>query len=194
MNDATETIDKGDKRIEIYIDEYPQDPRENDNLDTMICLHKRYTLGDKHDYKMDDFNSWEELEAQIIKDHNPVVIERLYLYDHSGITISTSPFSCPWDSGVVGFVFVSRKNALDNWSFGKHTNNRYIRARVQKYIDASVKEYDQYLRGDVYGYKIIDNKTDEELDSCWGYFGEKYAIEEAEAICKGMEKKEVVTA
>ena len=29
----------------------------------------------------------------------------LYLYDHSGITMSISPFSCPWDSGQVGWIY-----------------------------------------------------------------------------------------
>ena len=30
----------------------------------------------------------------------------VYLYDHGGITISTSPFSCPWDSGFFGIIAV----------------------------------------------------------------------------------------
>ena len=29
----------------------------------------------------------------------------LYLFDHSGITMNTSGFSCPWDSGQVGWIF-----------------------------------------------------------------------------------------
>jgi hypothetical protein len=38
-----------------------------------------------------------------------VCIKDLYLYDHSGITISTSPFSCGWDSGQVGFIYLTRQ-------------------------------------------------------------------------------------
>lgn len=36
------------------------------------------------------------------------VILPLYLYDHSGITISTGPFSCPWDSGQVGWIYAPK--------------------------------------------------------------------------------------
>ena len=33
------------------------------------------------------------------------VLLPLYLYDHSGITMNTGGFSCPWDSGQVGWIF-----------------------------------------------------------------------------------------
>lgn len=36
------------------------------------------------------------------------IILPLYLYDHGGITISTRPFSCPWDSGQVGYIYASK--------------------------------------------------------------------------------------
>lgn len=183
MKDIVETIDgKDGKIIEIHYDIDPLSPRENDNLDIMICFHKRYNLGDEHDYKQDDFNSWDELEAQIIKDHNPIVIKKLYLYDHSGITISTSPFSCPWDSGTVGFVLISKKAALENWSAKKVSKG--LREKAEKYIEASVKEYDDFISGQVYGFIIKNKETDEELDSCWGFYGLDYIREQAEEACK----------
>jgi hypothetical protein len=38
--------------LKIVIDEDPPNPREDrDNLGRMVCWHKRYSLGDKHDYK-----------------------------------------------------------------------------------------------------------------------------------------------
>jgi hypothetical protein len=42
--------------LTIDVDENPSDPREDDNLTKMICFHKKYTLGDKHDYKFDNYN------------------------------------------------------------------------------------------------------------------------------------------
>ena len=36
----------------------------------------------------------------------------LYLYDHSGITMNTTGFSCPWDSGQVGWIYASKEDAL----------------------------------------------------------------------------------
>ena len=44
----------------------------------------------------------------LVRATDQYVILPLYLYDHSGITISTRPFSCPWDSGQVGWIYASK--------------------------------------------------------------------------------------
>ena len=42
--------------LEIIHDDEPFDPRENCNLGKMVCWHRRYGFGDKHDYdKPQDF-------------------------------------------------------------------------------------------------------------------------------------------
>ena len=97
------------KKYELKIeqDTDPMNPRKDwDNITTMVCGHRSYDLGDKHNYKQGDFNSWDEMKEQIIKDYKVLMIKPLYLYDHSGITISTSSFGCNFDSGQVGWVFV----------------------------------------------------------------------------------------
>ena len=101
------TIDK--YKIEVIHDTDPFDPREDDNLGTMICFHGSYNLGDKHDYNHQDYNGWDEMKEAIIKNEDVGVILPLYLYDHSGITIATTPFSCRWDSGQVGFIIISKE-------------------------------------------------------------------------------------
>lgn len=166
--------------IKIFQDTDPLNPRTDwDHCDTMVCFHRRYNLGDKHDWK-DSFNSWQELAEQIEKDFKPVVMLPLYLYDHSGITISTGPFSCPWDSGQVGFIFMSREEALKNWSRKRVTKK--LQDRIEKFLESSVKEYDDYLTGNVYGFEIT--KDGEDIESCWGFFGdyEKNVLLEARSI------------
>lgn len=174
-----ETIEHNGKTIEIYQDTDPINPRENDNADIMICFHNRYDLGDKHKYNSNDFSGWDALKQQIVKDYAPVAIKPLYLYDHSGITISTNPFNCRWDSGQIGFVLISRETALKE-NFSKRLTKK-IKNWANRYIDASVKEYDQYLTGDVYGY-IVKDENGEETDSCWGFYGIDYTIEEAKRV------------
>ena len=159
---------KNGNTVEIYQDDNPESPREWNNCETMICFHRRYHLGDEHDYNSQYFNSWEEFENQLIKDYDPAVILPLYLYDHSGITISTSPFSCPWDSGQVGFILMSKKAAKENWNWKCITKNR--KEQIENYLLAQVKTYNQYLRGDVYGFQVKD-KEGKDLDSCWGFYG-----------------------
>ena len=53
--------------FDIVHDSDPLNPRtEFDNITKMICFHRRYNLGDKHDYKTSDFNGWDELEERLL--------------------------------------------------------------------------------------------------------------------------------
>jgi len=177
-------------QIEILVDTDPTSPREWDNLGTMVCLHRRYTLGDSgHGYHSSDFNSWDELEKQIIKDHNPAVILPLYLYDHSGLTINTQPFSCHWDSSKVGFIYISKAKVRKEANV-KRINKELI-DWVTKQLRAEVRTYDQYLTGDTFGYKIT--KDGEEIDSCWGYYGYEEVKEQAENQLMYYKSKEVIS-
>ena len=177
----------GNYLIEIIQDEHTDCPREWDNLGKMICFHSRYNLGDKHDYQFYDYNSYDEQRKDIEKTENTCVILPLYLYDHSGITISTSPFGCNWDSGQVGWIIVSKENVRKE--FGVKRINKKLIEKVTNILEGEIKTYDQYLTGDIYGYKIfkvteceLGHEHKEELDSCWGFYGEEECMTEAEGI------------
>ncbi len=160
---------KSGNTLEVIQDGDCSHPRTDfDNLGKMVCFHSRYDLGDKTTLTSGDFNSWAELEQHLIKKEKAVVILPLYLYDHSGITIATKPFSCPWDSGQVGYIYVTREAAMIEYSTKRIT--AAIKEKILAVLQAEVKTYDQYLTGDVYGYKVKDT-DDEELDSCWGFYG-----------------------
>jgi len=166
--------------INIEVDEDPQNPREDDNLTVMACFHKRYQLGDKHNFKANDYGSTDELLAAIIKAEDPAVILPLYLYEHSGITMKTTPFDCRWDSGQVGFIWITKKAALDNWSW-KRLNKARLQ-QIKDYILADVKVYDDFISGAVYGY-TIKNPDGEEIEaSCWGFYGFDSIKEDGHAI------------
>jgi hypothetical protein len=177
---------------EIVQDTDPTDPREWDNIATMICGHKRYNLGDKHDYKQDDFDSWEEIKEQIESDYKVLMIKPLYMYDHSGITIRTSSFGCPWDSGQIGWIFIDEKKLqyITGDSSGHNETN------LEEIIEGEVKTYDKYIQGECYGYKIYEVETcslghehKTELDSCWGYYDEDDCTNEAKGIIEHYQSK-----
>jgi hypothetical protein len=155
-------------KLTVEQDESPFSPREDDNLGTMVCFHSRYNLGDKHDYKHEYFSGWDEMRKAIIKKENAAIVLPLYLYNHSGLTISTSPFSCRWDSGQVGFIFISKEKILKEYG-GKRVTKKLVE-KVTEYLISEVKTYDQYLTGDVYGFKLLNKETLDE-DSCWGFYG-----------------------
>ena len=127
-----------------------------------------------------------------------VIMLECYLYDHSGITMNTSGFSCDWDSGQVGFIYISRKNAVKEW--GKKLCTKKVVELAKKYLKGEVETYDQYLTGQVYGKRVLgpleaghtdedDDPKDEEwddereeIDSCWGYFGSDMTDEDGDMV------------
>ena len=164
------TITTKNYTLKLEHDELAESPREWDNLGKMICFHKRYTLGDDHDYRPEDYSGWDEMQTAIIKNEDAAIILPIYMYDHSGITISTSPFSCPWDSGRIGFICISKKKIREEYSVKRITKK--LIDRVTEYLKGEVETYDQYLRGDVYCFTVTNNETGEEEDSCGGFFGD----------------------
>lgn len=174
---VVKTLDlKKKKKLEIIHDEDAMSPREWDNLTTMICFHRNYVLGDITDaYVTDDYTSWNELYEDIMSRERPLVIKPLYMYDHSGITISTTPFSCSWDSGQIGYVFIS-PDKIDEMGITMWDDESwadYIK-RLEDYVEGEVKTYDAYVSGDVYGFHIVDQEGEVE-DSCWGFYGNDFA-------------------
>jgi len=186
--------------LHIVHDEDPDSPRNWDNLGTMICVHGRYNLGDVH-YKskleclqhiatslgiteiINDLDMFEEIyddEEQLedwIKSREDFVILPLYLYDHSGITMSTSSFSCRWDSGQVGYIYCSTDKILKEYG----TTDSDTLIKVENILEGEVEEYDQYLTGDVYGFKLYKVETCnkghkhlEFVDSCYGFYGDNW--------------------
>jgi hypothetical protein len=155
--------------FEIVPDESPINPRDGDNLGTMVCWHRRYVLGDAHDYRTPAAFAYE------ITPDNALLLP-LYLLDHSGLAIRTSASSfrasdpAGWDWGQVGYIFVM-KAAIREMHGVQRISNR-LHNRVLDCLRGEVQAYDQYLRGDVYGYILTDRITGEVLDSCWGFYGD----------------------
>lgn len=154
--------------LEVIQDINPESPRKWDNLGKMICFHGRYTLGDKHDYDNRDYSGWAEQKEAISKNENAAIILPLYLYDHSGLTINTTGFSCRWDSGQIGWIVISKEKIREEYSV-KRISKKLLES-VEEYLVGEVKVYDQYLSGDVYGFKEFDSEGNE-VDSCWGFYG-----------------------
>jgi hypothetical protein len=115
------------------------------------------------------------------------IILPVYLYDHSGLTLSTSPFSCPWDSGQVGYIYIPMLTARREYP---GLDGDDLRNRAIKTLKAEVEEYSAYLAGEVYGWFIKDD-VGETLDSCWGYYGYLHAEQEAKEVLQHWKAREV---
>ena len=97
------------------------------------------------------------------------VILPLYLYDHSGLSISCShsyPYNDRWDAGQVGWIYAGHDKIKKEYGA---VNEKTLKQAKQLLI-SETETYDNYLRGECYGYVI--EKDGEEVDSCWGFMGD----------------------
>ena len=177
--DAIETFETEKETLNIYIDESPESPREWDNMGMMICSHGRYDLGDKHEIDFKDYSGWDEAKEAIIKKYDVAIILPLYLYDHSGITIATTPFSCRWDSGQVGFIIVSKKKLREEYKVKRISKE--LLEKAKSILINEVDIYDTYIRGDIYRFEVTD-KEGNHIDSCSGFYGNDYKTDIADNV------------
>lgn len=142
-----ETYEHQGVTVEIHYDEDAGEfcnPRNNDgNLTTMVCWHPDYILGDEQlrgergavetvfesEHGRTDVSSMRHLYRYLTLMRGAVCVLPLYLYDHSGISISAgtgNPFDNPtvrrdefgrgmgWDTSMVGFVYTTRERLVEN--------------------------------------------------------------------------------
>lgn len=189
MGSAVDTIELNGFHATISYDENRCNPREEwDNVGTIICRSNRYGLGDEnHTAEMDECDSWDEVENVIRKTYGKdCIMLPVYIYDHSGITINTTGFSCGWDSSRIGTIVVSREKARTEYGMKRITKTNL--EKVIKYLEGEIETYDQYLTGDVYGYEIEDEEG-EPLDSCWGFYGLEHVTEEVKQLLEHYNSK-----
>lgn len=221
--ETVKTIEYRGYEIEVYQDLDAENPREWENLGTMVCCSRRYDLGDKQaesgaeavfktlndlNYKNADKldDEWVDLgergffEEYYQKLYDYALLLPLYLYDHSILRISTNSFigraqHAEWDSGQVGFIYVSKEQVKKEWEWEKISKKR--EQKLYGILESEVKTYDQYLAGDVYRYSVLGEEG-EEIDSCgifYGYDEEEsglleYAKDSIDYHIKQLEQKE----
>ena len=159
-------------KLEIFDDLNPCSPREFDNLGTMVCFHRRYNLGDETELKSSDFSSWEELENYLYKEEDALIAIPVFMYDHSGLWINTTGFSCPWDSGQVGYIYVSKEKVRREYSCKRISKK--LKEMIREMLCSEVDLYNDYLSGNVYGFTLTDKENAEEIDSSYGFYGTDY--------------------
>jgi hypothetical protein len=168
--------------IQLHYDLDPQNPREDDNLGTMLYTSSRYTLGDRQ-------TDMEEIEG--ICESEDYYWLPVYAYIHSGIVLNTTGFSCRWDSGQCGIIYVSKTDAEPLRAYWESSSYKTFEEYVLFHLKSEVEVYSKYVAGECCGYVIgtLDegesdiDKTLNVLESCWGYYSEEDAFQAAEDAC-----------
>lgn len=108
-------------------------------------------------------NREEKLIEKAMREH--LVVLPLCLYDHSGITMSTGRFSCPWDSGQVGYIYCTMKRARKEWS----GTDDEVREQAKQCLEGEVQTYDDHITNNVCGF-TVEAPDGELIESCWGFY------------------------
>lgn len=160
-----------------------QNPRtEFDNL-THFCIDNKYATGECQDKVNDALRkvakalgfsvygkSNDELIEALLKSKNKQIgryieIQPLYVYDHSGVTYSISPFNCRWDSGMVGYCFTTRYDFIEMGLEEKFNSESAL-----KYIKSEVEYWDHYAQGNTFLFSL-ENKNGENIECIGGFIG-----------------------
>lgn len=157
-------------RYEIQEDTLAENPRAGcDHLGTILYTSHRYLLGDRRVH-VDEIRQVERGDGNIVL---PV-----YAYVHSGVWLSTSPFTCPWDSGQCGIIYATEEEALKR--FAKDEMTPELGKLVEEALKAEVEAFSRYLAGEVLVWIVLDDDGNV-IDSCGGYYDREHAEADAKA-------------
>jgi hypothetical protein len=137
---------------------------------------------------MNNYHSVQELEEALREDGAEIILP-VYMFDHSGIAIATTPFGCSWDSGQIGVCYVTRENLIKE--YGEeciapegHDHCGLLldeyKDKATSVMESEIKELDKYVRGETYRFELHKEKKCgecgqieyEEIDSCSGFIGD----------------------
>lgn len=152
-----------------------ESPLDSDESVIMAVLHPRH-INPAKDHGL---NSPEEIE-EFAKANLEWQEFPLFMYDHSDTVYrpskSGNPFSCPWDSGRVGSIFIKTADVLEPFNAA----------------ELVCEEYTSWVNGEIYGYVVEDSNGDD-LDSCWGFVGDpnEFVLEEGREALKYEVEKDI---
>ena len=169
-----ELMHKGDYlKVTIEHDQHAENPRnECDPVTFLHTWHNEYQLGGRGDLNNMVRPDCREDYELLLEDYAMTL--PVYLLDHSGLKISTSPFNCNWDSGQVGFIGMTA-NEVSNYP--------NLKAAMDA-MEQDIETLNAFLSGEVYQY-IIEKHIPgtckwETIESCCGIYadGELDAIKD----------------
>jgi len=179
-----------DYKVIVDFDMDPLNPRHFDNMGIILAYHRRYSLGDINERDRirnpaDGINGWGEFEQYLRDEEDAAVVLPVYMYEHSGIVLSTIPFNCAWDSGRLGLIFCTNKMIKNEYGVDVITDKEIELAT--RSLTAEIEDYSAYINGEVYQYTILETQICNlghehqiEIDCCGGYYNKEECERHAE--------------
>ena len=145
--------------VEYDDDTSAYNPRDHSNSKIVTSVRGRKTFSD--DTLSNDLwgNNVTEAAQNYARendiDFNDMIYITVYGYSHGGFTISASPFSCPWDSGVVGFIFKSKKAVREE--FGVKRISKKLHQEIIDRLTSEIEDVDYWLNSTYYSVSVSDS-------------------------------------
>lgn len=172
-------------QIEIHYDQHPEQP-ETEPFKISYNSSARTVLGN------DPASAERDAEiARKVRD-GEYVGWPVWAYVHGSAALKlgyTNPFGCPWDSGRSGWMYCTKKEALEEFPGAKVLSQQRKTALYARAHD-TLEVFNAYINGECYGFVIRNTTTNEALDSCWGYYGIDHVESEAASALAQMEALE----
>ena len=165
--EAIKTVTRNGLTARVFHDDLSESPRGLENMGAIVTKKSRHISIQEGNL------SFTEAEKAIERDE--VLGLPVYAYVHGNIALSTSPFSCPWDSGQVGFITASKEKVREVYGVKRIT--KQVRELALKGLKCEVALLGDYVNGDVYYVQVFNDKGDVVEDG-GGFLGEE-ALQDA---------------
>ena len=157
--ETIETIQYRGQEIEIFQDDYPTSPDEYGNDDIFLVYgHRDFEVKVKGYDPEEIFHYTNERKRLFYEGY---WVFPVFAYIHSEVSLSLDRRGgnmywqhVDWDVSFQGFALVKK---MKGWT--------YTRKQAEKIAQSLLDEWNDYLSGNVYGYKVLN-------DSCSGYYGD----------------------
>ena len=184
MRDALETQQVGDLTVELHLDEGGDHecPLDMDGEEWFVWANFERNYKEHHEYADPE-------EALADAKENGYLIFNLYRYEHGFVAYKIgelNPFSCPWDSCQVGYVFVDKSKARDTWMWKRISAKRL--AYIEQQVRHMAEIYSAWVNGEIYGF-VVEDSDGEHIDSCWGFYERDYCLQEGVSVAEQLVKK-----
>lgn len=186
-------------QAELIYDQHAANPRECDNLGTILIAHNKAHWIANRDVAVDisiplgnsPYEHWDNIrrEQLNLKKSDIAIAYPITKHEHGEISLQLG-YKSGWERGVVGFVYVKKDQVRKCYGVDRITKS--IIERAKNCLQSELDMLTGWLNGDCYGWQIkeyalddgLDWKEVDVLDACWGYCDKEQALDDMQNMLK----------
>ncbi len=150
----TEIINIKGYKVEISHDDWQENPREWGCSSTLVTAHQKYTFGGiqltRHAFSIED--AFQKHLADVGLSYKDIIYREVFMYEHSGIALSMSPFGCRFDSGQLGYIY--EKRSAVRAEFGVKRISRRLKQQILNRLESEIEILGYWANGEVYCFSV----------------------------------------